>query len=253
MPVASPGTLGSGADRAWGVDAGDPGAPVTERTARLLGDLLAAAPPDAAAALPAGGTRRPGARDLGAVPAARPRRAVYGPRAPRAVRDLHDAVGPPTCLTVLVLARWAGGARRAAGGAALRDARRPRRRRRRVLAELFGLRGLPRPSRVMRRRADGDDRVLRQQQGRRVPRGQLGALPGAGARSPRICRDHGVRLTLFHGRGGSVARGGGPAGRAIRAQPPGTVGGRIRVTEQGRCWRRATPRPTWPTGSSSRS
>jgi phosphoenolpyruvate carboxylase len=49
----------------------------------------------------------------------------------------------------------------------------------------------------------------------------------------RVCREHGIKLTLCHGRGGTVARGGGPANRAIRAQPPGTVEGRFRVTEQG--------------------
>ena len=43
----------------------------------------------------------------------------------------------------------------------------------------------------------------------------------------------GIELTLFHGRGGSISRGGGPTYLAIQSQPPGSVHGRLRVTEQG--------------------
>lgn len=49
----------------------------------------------------------------------------------------------------------------------------------------------------------------------------------------QVCDEYGIQLTLFHGRGGTLGRGGGPSNRAILAQPPESVRGRIRITEQG--------------------
>ena len=49
----------------------------------------------------------------------------------------------------------------------------------------------------------------------------------------RLGEELGVPIAFFHGRGGSVSRGGAPTGRAIAAQPAGSINGRFRLTEQG--------------------
>ncbi|HEX7055126.1 MAG TPA: phosphoenolpyruvate carboxylase [Burkholderiales bacterium] len=59
------------------------------------------------------------------------------------------------------------------------------------------------------------------------------SLYKAAERLLAVCRARGVRLRLFHGRGGTIGRGGGPSYEAVLALPPGTVDGALRLTEQG--------------------
>ncbi|MGB6767596.1 MAG: phosphoenolpyruvate carboxylase, partial [Methyloceanibacter sp.] len=58
-------------------------------------------------------------------------------------------------------------------------------------------------------------------------------LSKAQSQLTKVSNETGVRIAFFHGRGGSVSRGGAPTGRAIAAQPAGSIRGRFRVTEQG--------------------
>lgn len=58
-------------------------------------------------------------------------------------------------------------------------------------------------------------------------------LSKAQAKLTRVAAEAGIGLSFFHGRGGSVGRGGSPTGRAIAAQPAGSINGRMRLTEQG--------------------
>ena len=59
------------------------------------------------------------------------------------------------------------------------------------------------------------------------------ALYDAQARIAQWAKENNIELTLFHGRGGALGRGGGPANRAVLAQPPHSVDGRFKLTEQG--------------------
>jgi phosphoenolpyruvate carboxylase len=58
-------------------------------------------------------------------------------------------------------------------------------------------------------------------------------LHGAQGQLAGVARRFGVELTLFHGRGGAIGRGGGPTNRAILGQAPGSINGRLKLTEQG--------------------
>ena len=67
-----------------------------------------------------------------------------------------------------------------------------------------------------------------------------------------VARERGVELTLFHGRGGAIGRGGGPTNRAILGQAPGSVDGRLKLTEQGEVIAANYADPPSPAATSSR-
>jgi phosphoenolpyruvate carboxylase len=139
--------------------------------------------------------------------------------------------GPADLLSVLLLARWAGcepGLSIVPLFETLDDLEAAPR----VLAELFALPVY----RAHLEACGGEQMVMIGYSDSNKDGGYLAAnwaLYRAQESIARTCEAHHVALTIFHGRGGTVARGGGPASRAIRAQPPGTLRGRFRVTEQG--------------------
>ncbi len=152
----------------------------------------------------------------------------------------HELLGPfiismthgaADVLTVLLMARWTGcadGLHIAPLFETLDDlSNAPR-----ILADLFSQEAY----RLHLARCNGEQTIMIGYSDSNKDGGYLAAnwaLYRAQENIARVCRESGVKLTLFHGRGGSVARGGGPANRAIRAQPPGTINGRFRMTEQG--------------------
>ncbi len=87
-----------------------------------------------------------------------------------------------------------------------------------------------------RQRIDGRQEVMIGYSDSTKDAGHLSAaweLYQAQERLVALCREHDTHLTLFHGRGGTVGRGGGPTALAIQSQPPGAIQGGLRVTEQG--------------------
>lgn len=160
----------------------------------------------------------------------------------RAIRDLviSDAEGAPPVLELLALCRQVGLVRRKSEGALESDVN---------IVPLFesieSLRGAHYSMDRLYRSP-----VYRQQLAARGMRQQVmlgysdsmkdGGYLAACAALEQVqrelagqAREQGVRLEFFHGRGGTIARGGGPTHRAILAQPSGTVDGRIKLTEQG--------------------
>ena len=180
------------------------------------------------------------ARDERGHPDVPHRRGDPGAAVPRGARHLHhqldDRAGPPARSAAAGPRGPALPARRGDQPArhrpAVRGARAARRRRRRSWS---GCSRLPVYRRHLELRGDLQEVMI----GYSDSNKESGFLQSAWAlyRAQRDLvetgRKAGVTMQMFHGRGGAIGRGGGPANRAILAQPPGTVNGRLRMTEQG--------------------
>jgi phosphoenolpyruvate carboxylase len=154
----------------------------------------------------------------------------YGPQlfGPFIISMAHD---PSDVLTVMLLARWTG-CEHGLGIAPLFETMADLEAAPSILTDLFGLPVY----RSHLESCSNHQMVMIGYSDSNKDGGYLAAnwaLYQAQEKIAQVCSEYGIQLTLFHGRGGTVARGGGPANRAIRAQPPGTIGGRFRVTEQG--------------------
>jgi phosphoenolpyruvate carboxylase len=155
---------------------------------------------------------------------------IYGSQllGPFIISMAHD---PSDVLTVMLLARW-NGCEQGLEIAPLFETMVDLEAAPTILSELFGLKAY----RAQLESCGDHQMVMIGYSDSNKDGGYLAAnwaLYQAQEKIAKVCEQHGIRLTLFHGRGGTVARGGGPANRAIRAQPPRTIEGRFRVTEQG--------------------
>ena len=155
---------------------------------------------------------------------------VYGPEllGPIVISMTNAA---PDVLTVLLLARWAG-CSYVPQIAPLFETIQALKAAPHILAELFALEAYQRHLRTH----NNQQIVMIGYSDSNKDGGYLmanWALYQVQEEIARVARERKIKLTIFHGRGGTIARGGGPANSAIRSQPVGSINGRFRLTEQG--------------------
>jgi phosphoenolpyruvate carboxylase len=178
-----------------------------------------------------------GARTYGAFAEIRAAQELYGPACVESYvismcRGVDDVLAPALLAREAGLLDLADGGYAAIGFVPLLETLEELRRADEFLAELLADPGY---RRLLHLRGDVQEVMLGYSDSNKE--GGIAASSWQVHRAQQRLRDtaaeHGIRLRLFHGRGGTVARGGGPTHDAILAQPPGTLDGAIKVTEQG--------------------